>query len=153
MQQSFSCFVVASTKCIINAMDLKIFTNTNMWLSEQKPGIYICTNYTYSENSTFLSLCLWWTSSVNFISFLTNLQISDKNFVEIVRVDFKLKFKKLDKFYVQICPIFARPVTYVIKSGSVWRIFNVNALVLTSTSECNCNNYNLVIVITNLTKT
>ena len=31
-----------------------------------------------------------------------------------------LKFKKLGKFYVQICPVFARPVTYYNKLVSTY---------------------------------
>ena len=44
---------------------------------------HICTKYTCSENSTFLGLCLWYSCSVNFLCFLIDLWIRDKDFIVI----------------------------------------------------------------------
>ena len=61
-------------------------------------------------------LCLWYSCSVNCLCFIIDLWIRRKDFIVIVFVIqyCKLNFKNKAKLFVQICPIFAGPVTYTI---------------------------------------
>ena len=65
-------------------------------------------------------LCLWYSCSVNCLCFIIDLWIRHKDFIVIVFVIqyCKLNFKNKAKLFVQICPIFAGPVTYTIFSFS-----------------------------------
>ena len=87
----------------------------------EKIGL-MCTKYISLHYSTYHTFCTSYMSSVSCIKFPIVCCISDKNFIDKLRMFrekvMKLQSSKSGQFYVHISPIFSCRVTYVV--GYIW---------------------------------